>query len=113
MDAKVRLLEVVDNDLDTSSGATGPPVKRLASTLSGLGVDTAWDLVVSDDPADVILRTARQLGSPLLVVGAHDHREIEHPALGRVSLAVVRDSPHPVLVVPARAMRRREVPMAR
>lgn len=38
----------------------------------------------------------------LVAIGAHDRAEHAHPALGRVSLAVVQRSPHPVLVVPAR-----------
>ena len=46
-----------------------------------------------------------ELTSPLLVLGAHGHTEVEHPALGPVSLAVVRNSPHPVLVMPAHAAR--------
>jgi hypothetical protein len=46
-----------------------------------------------------------ELASPLVVLGAHGHTEVEHPPLGPASLAVVRNSPHPVLVMPAHAAR--------
>jgi hypothetical protein len=55
---------------------------------------------VADDPAEAILHTAGHLGGPLLIVGAHDRAETDRPALGRVSLDIVRRSPYPVLVVP-------------
>jgi nucleotide-binding universal stress UspA family protein len=101
LETKVHVLEVVDEDHPDDTPMAWSPCQRIASTLQGLGIDTTWDLVVSDDPAEAIRRAAHDLGSPLLVMGTHGHPEIEHPALGRVSLAVVQDSPHPVLVVPA------------
>jgi nucleotide-binding universal stress UspA family protein len=61
---------------------------------------------VADDAAETILHTAAYLGGPLLIIGAHDHPDIDHPALGRVSLEVVRRSPYPVLVVPSQAVPR-------
>lgn len=99
LEAKVRLLDVVRDPSDMSPAWSA--TRRLASTLTSLGVDTVPEVLMADDPSRAILRTASELASPLLVVGAHDHTEVEHPALGRVSLAVVRHSPHPVLVVPA------------
>ena len=100
LDAKVRLLDVVEDQADMPGA--WQPTKRLATTLTTLGIDTIPEVVVADDPADAILRMAHHLSGPLLILGAHDHTEVAHPALGRVSLAVVRDSPYPVLVVPAR-----------
>jgi hypothetical protein len=87
------------------------PVKRLAHTLTDLGVETMPEVLVADDPADASLHTTGQLGSPLLIVGAHDAVDADHPALGRVSLDVVRCSTDPVLVVPARVPRMRCDPL--
>jgi nucleotide-binding universal stress UspA family protein len=100
LEAKVRLLRVVHDQSDLASARSG--TQRLASTFTRLGVDAVSEVILAGDPAQAILRAAGDLASPLLVLGAHDHREVEHPALGRVALAVVRDAPHPVLVVPAR-----------
>ena len=69
-------------------------------SLDGLGIDASWDLL-SGDPAEAIVAAARQMGSPLLVVGTHSRSETGHPALGRVSFAVVRKALCPVLVVPS------------
>jgi nucleotide-binding universal stress UspA family protein len=102
LSTKVRLLEVVAGQADMP--AAWESTKRLATTLTCLGVDTMPEVLVADDPAEAIVHTARQLASPLLVVGTHDHRDADHPALGRVSLAVVRRSPYPVVVVPSDAV---------
>ena len=99
LEAKVRLLEIVP-DRGAMSRAWSSLV-RLTSTLTSFGVDMVPEVVVADDAADGILRAAGELTSPLVVIGAHDHAEHAHPALGHVSLAVVRHSPYPVLVVPA------------
>jgi nucleotide-binding universal stress UspA family protein len=103
--AKVRLLDVVDEQADMPGA--WEPTKRLATTLTHLGVETMPEVLVAHDPADAILHTAGYLGGPLVILGAHDHAEtdLDHPALGRVSLEVVRRSPDPVLVVPARSTR--------
>lgn len=61
---------------------------------------TFTDVLACVDESEPAARIASELADPLVVVGTHDHREVEHPALGGVSLAVVRHSPHPVLVVP-------------
>jgi nucleotide-binding universal stress UspA family protein len=100
LEAKVHMVEVLDHDFPDDAFSVWPPAERVASTLDELGIDASWELVCSDDPAKAILAIAHQLGSPLLVMGTHSHPQTEHPALGRVSLAVVRDSPYPVLVVP-------------
>lgn len=97
----VRLLRVVqDRSVLVPAWSA---VRRVSGTLTCLGVDTVPEVVVADRPADAILATAGELGDPLVVVGAHDRSEVEHPALGGVSLAVVRRSTHPVLVVPTHA----------
>jgi nucleotide-binding universal stress UspA family protein len=104
LDVKVRLLDVVDRRADMP--AAWEPTKRLASTLTHLGIETMPEVLVADDAAGAILHTAGHLGGPLLIVGAHDHTDVDHPALGRVSLDVVRRSPYPVVVVPTRAVPR-------
>ena len=100
LETKVHVIEVVDDQRLDDTISMWPPAERVASTLNDLGIDTTWELVDSAHPVQAIVSNARQLGSPLLVMGAHGHTDVKHPALGRVSVAVVHDSPHPVLVVP-------------
>jgi nucleotide-binding universal stress UspA family protein len=102
LDAKVRLLDVVDQRADMA--AAWEPTKRLATTLTRLGAETMPEVLVADDAAGAILHTAGYLSGPLVIIGAHDHADVDRPALGRVSLEVVRHSPFPVLVVPSRAV---------
>jgi len=103
LDAKVRLLDVVDGQADMPDA--WERTKRLATTLTHLGVEMMPEVLAADDPAEAILHTAGYLGGPLLIVGAHDNAGADHPALGRVSLGVVRRSRYPVLVVPTRTTR--------
>jgi len=96
---KVRMYRAVPDRIVTASAWS--TLVRLASTLTSFGVDVVPEAVAADDAADAILRAAGELASPMVAIGAHARAERAHPALGRVSLAVVRDSPFPVLVVPA------------
>ena len=54
-------------------------------------------LVVSGDPAEQILNTARGLDADLIVIGTHGRKGLGHLVLGSVAERVVRESPAPVL----------------
>jgi len=76
-------------------------------SVTSPGIDSVYDMAKARVHArrmGVDVETI-ELASPLLVLGAHGHTEVEHPPLGPVSLAAVRNSRHPVLVVPAHAAR--------
>jgi nucleotide-binding universal stress UspA family protein len=53
----------------------------------------------SDDPADEIVRYAREQGIDLIVLGTHGRRGVEHLLLGSVAERVVRTAGCPVLTV--------------
>lgn len=54
-------------------------------------------LVISGDPAEQVLETARGLEADLIVMGTHGRRGLSHLFLGSVAERVVRESPIPVL----------------
>ena len=60
-------------------------------------------LVMSGDPAERVLETARGLAADLIVMGTHGRRGLSHLVLGSVAERVVRESPVPVLSVHANA----------
>jgi len=54
-------------------------------------------LVISGDPAERVLETARGIAADLIVMGTHGRRGLSHLVLGSVAERVVRESPIPVL----------------
>jgi universal stress protein A len=54
-------------------------------------------IVVTGDPAEQVLNTARRLGADLIVMGTHGRRLLSHLVLGSVAERVVRESAIPVL----------------
>jgi len=56
-------------------------------------------VVRAGDPRDVILQTAEELESDLIVMGTHGRRGISRALLGSVTEMIVRTSPVPVLTV--------------
>jgi nucleotide-binding universal stress UspA family protein len=62
--------------------------------------------VVPDGPvAQAILDAAERYGADLIVMGTHGRTGLQRVLLGSVAESVLRRSPVPVLVVPARAAR--------
>jgi len=61
-------------------------------------------LVRGIDPDEVIVETASNLGSDLIVMGTHGRRGLSHLFLGSVAERVVRTSPAPVLTLRADAV---------
>lgn len=56
-------------------------------------------LVISGDPAEQVLNTARSFDIDLIVMGTHGRRSLSRLVLGSVAERVVRESPTPVLTV--------------
>ena len=54
-------------------------------------------IVVSGDPAELVLNAARNLDTDLIVIGTHGRKGLSHLVLGSVAERVVRESPKPVL----------------
>ena len=64
-------------------------------------------LVISGDPAERVIETARSLAADLIVMGTHGHRGLSRLVLGSVAERVVRESPVPVLTVHANSRDRK------
>jgi universal stress protein A len=63
-----------------------------------------WQVqVATGDPADAIVRVARELGAELIVMGTHGRTGLQHVLLGSVAEKVVRHALCPVLTVRHRA----------
>lgn len=60
-------------------------------------------LVISGDPAEQLLNTARGLEADLIVMGTHGRKGLNRLVLGSVAERVVRESPVPVLTAHAKA----------
>jgi len=58
-------------------------------------------MVVSGEPATYILSAIRTLQIDLIVMGTHCRKGVAHFLLGSVAERVVRESPVPVLAIPA------------
>lgn len=54
-------------------------------------------IVISGDPAERVLETARSVDADLIVMGTHGRKGLGHLVLGSVAERVVRESPIPVL----------------
>jgi len=55
--------------------------------------------ILSGNPAETILRVAREDGDDLVVMGSHGHGRLHRALLGSVSYRVLHDSPVPVLLI--------------
>lgn len=64
-------------------------------------------LVLSGDPAEQVLDTARNIGADLIVMGTHGRTGLVHLVLGSVAERVVREAPIPVLTAHARGRARK------
>jgi nucleotide-binding universal stress UspA family protein len=88
----------------TADQAMYEDARRLAArgaALAGAAGLNATALVVADEitVADTLIRLARDLDAPALVVGAHSRSRISEVLLGSTSREVVRHAPCPVVVV--------------
>jgi nucleotide-binding universal stress UspA family protein len=79
-------------------------LRALAEPLITSGIDVV-PLVVMGHTVDKLLEVAERTGSGLIVVGSHGHGGLHHLLVGSVTDALVRRSPAPVVVVPARVDR--------
>jgi nucleotide-binding universal stress UspA family protein len=86
-------------------------LKRIAAAHSQAGrtVQTATTI---DDPADAILKTAREQQANLIVMSTHGQSGLSRLFLGSVADKVVRHAEVPVLLVSARALAARVVGQA-
>ena len=73
-------------------------LRNAAEALSGRGVAAVPEPELGD-PADAILRRARELPADLIVMTSHGRGGLTRAVFGSVADRVLRDTPCPVLVV--------------
>ncbi|MFZ2062338.1 MAG: universal stress protein [Candidatus Binatus sp.] len=66
-------------------------------------------LVLTGDPAERVLETARALDADLIVIGTHGRKALSHLILGSVAEKVVRESQIPVLTAHTKTGERKTV----
>jgi len=74
-------------------------LKHLAWSLPGLDVGTS---VAAGDPAEEILRVAREKSADFIMMGLHRHNSLYELFVGSTAHAVLKKAPCPVLMIPAR-----------
>lgn len=78
--------------------AAGEEALRRAEAAAGNGAVAAESLLVQGASADAIVKTSRQAGVDLIVMGSHGRGGIPRALLGSVAEGVLRQSAVPVLV---------------
>lgn len=106
VDAEVDLLHVLPPDEDPPSVDSPPsgatPPTSFDAALHELGPEKVLrvrTLLERGDPADVIMRVAREVGHDLVVMGTHGRSGVAYLLLGSVAERVVRRAPCPVLTL--------------
>jgi nucleotide-binding universal stress UspA family protein len=74
---------------------------HLASVASRVGGVETWDVLHGDDPAAALAGLARDSKVAVLVMATHGRTGWDRLRLGSVTSSTIRNSPAPVLVVPA------------
>jgi len=115
---KVYLIHVAEPNPDFVGYQAGPDVvidqvaaefRREHSQLEELTAELSSDTIdvtpvlVPGSTVDTLLDEARRLGVGLLVVGSHGHGAAYDLVVGGFSSKIIKKSPVPVLVVPARS----------
>jgi nucleotide-binding universal stress UspA family protein len=77
----------------------GAGIEAAVATLERAHETTDVQLLTAVDPADAIVRFARELPASIVVIGNHARHGLARIALGNTAMRVVHDSPCPVLVV--------------
>jgi nucleotide-binding universal stress UspA family protein len=76
-------------------------LQRLADRLRSAGIEVTA-LTLQGTTVDTIIAEASRLSASLILLGSHGHGAIYNMLVGSVAEGVVRASPVPVLLVPAR-----------
>ncbi|HEV7161845.1 MAG TPA: universal stress protein [Solirubrobacteraceae bacterium] len=75
----------------------GDSLRRAAESVPpDIGLHTQ---LLRGNPAETILRIARECDHDLIVMGSHGHGRLHRALLGSVSYRVLRESPVPVLLI--------------
>ena len=94
-------LENISEIMLVSEKAAAKQLARLEDQLQNEGIPSDTQLLTGA-PVPHILRQAEELGADYIVMGSHDHTALYDMLVGSITHGVLKKSPCPVLVVPAR-----------
>jgi nucleotide-binding universal stress UspA family protein len=77
----------------------GPGIEAAVKLVTKNGLTTETELLIAIDPADAIVKFARELPASIVVVGNHARHGMARLALGSTAMRVVHECSCPVLVV--------------
>jgi nucleotide-binding universal stress UspA family protein len=80
--------------------AEGESILETASKRIGEKTISVSAELLDGDPAEIIVRCAKQRGASWIVMGTHGRTGLSHLLLGSVAEGVLRHSDVPVLIVP-------------
>jgi len=74
----------------------------LDKTKKQLGDEDVQTVIMEGEIADTILKTAKELGANIIVMGSHSRKWLESIILGSQAEDVLTNTPIPVLIVPVK-----------
>jgi len=74
----------------------------LDKTKKHLGDEEVQTVLKEGEIADTILKTAKEMGANIIVMGSHSRKWLESIILGSQAEDVLTNSPIPVLIVPVK-----------
>ena len=95
-------VDVSPTVLDSIEGLKGASLQYLDKTRQHLGDQSIKTVVKEGDFADVILETARELQSDIIVIGSHSQKWLENILMGSVTEKVMHLSTIPLFIIPTR-----------
>jgi nucleotide-binding universal stress UspA family protein len=88
--------------IDTREGLKNASLQYLDKTREHLGDSSIQTVVHEGDVAEVILKTAEDLHSDVIVMGSHSQKWLENILMGSVTEEVLNQSEVPLFIVPTK-----------
>ncbi len=97
-------VDVSPEVLDGVDGLKNASLQFLDKSREHLGDKTIQTLVKEGDFADVILKTAKELHSDIIVLGSHSQKWLENIVMGSVTKEVLHHSNIPLFIIPTKKL---------
>ena len=88
--------------LDSVEGLKKASLHFLDKSKHHLGDDSIQILVAEGDPAESIIKAAKNLHADSIVLGSHSRKWLENIVMGSVTNKVLHHTPVPLLIIPTK-----------
>ena len=116
MNAEIILLHIVSNPVLYYTSYMAMPPFQINSTAElkegaqkfldkikhDLGDDTIKTIIKEGDTADLILETAKEIKSDIIVIGTHSRKWLENIIMGSVAEDVLKKTTWPLFIIPTK-----------